>query len=283
MDPLLFFDGNSDGMKLIGRGPDFNESETSKILRFVRTPEGKGLAIIRENFVEAWHIQKDSDMKCLGKWSTAKLVVVLDEGHRIAMYSESDGLASIMLHQGTCPSASMSLHVPTLISLFSLPSGKSNIIIGITPEFSIIRVLVPPFEVSPKGAFELSFIGPTSLPNEDPLSVVIPVDPMAWSDVENGNGREHDSLLSISQEGVIAFWTHENGGNSFWRCTGTVKTGKSNYRLSSCSSAKKTALGTLFNRRLTVLLIVENPQFSPEMKARSLVSGTQKSQNLHLA
>lgn len=94
--------------------------------------------------------------------------------------------------------------------------------------------------------------------NHLPLDVhpwlILPVDPMAWG--MKNEWVEHDALLSISEEGELAFWIPEdrqvinglstlNSGHSGWRCTGKVKTGRRPIRKARCSSAKKTALGKL--------------------------------------
>lgn len=239
-------------MALLAQGPDFNESETSKILRFVRTPEGRGLAIVRENFVEAWTIQsKNADMKRLGRWQNADLVTVLDHGRRIALYSETGPTPIITLHQCSSPASSCTVEVPRLSSLFCLPSGSSNCIIGITPSYSIIQIRIPPLSQVQNPSQQLKALDPVSLPTSDTLSIVIPIDPMAWSDGRLArNGREHDTLLSISENGELAFWSSADDNNNLsWVCTGRVKTGKSSYRMARCSSAKKTALGACFYNR----------------------------------
>ncbi|OCB85636.1 hypothetical protein A7U60_g7286 [Sanghuangporus baumii] len=243
MDPLQFFQDGRKGMNLLAQGPDFNESETSKILRFVRTPEGRGFAIVRESFVEAWILHSDiAHMKCLGRWENADLVAILDRGRRIALYSERGQAPTLTVHQSSSPKSSSSVTVPRLISLFCLPSGSSNDIVGITPSFDIIRIGI--VASRDNSSFGLKPLTSTRLPTDDVLSLVIPVDPMAWSSFSApGSGREHDTLLSISESGELAFWYFtEEDHQTRWRCTGRVRTGKSGYRLARCSSAKKTAL-----------------------------------------
>ncbi|EJD03819.1 uncharacterized protein FOMMEDRAFT_106015 [Fomitiporia mediterranea MF3/22] len=245
MDPLHFFEDGKRGMVLLSQGPDFNESETSKILRFVRTPEGLGFAIIREHFVEAWNLHsKISDMKCLGRWPNADLVTVLDRGRRIALYSEIGEDPTLTVHQCSAPTYTSTVSVERLTSLFCLPSGSSNSIIGITPSYQIIQIRIIPVDQGRNRSFELRSLPPTHLPTSDTLSLVIPVDPMAWSNANAPtNGREHDILLSISDGGELAFWSFaDDNGQINWKCTGRVRTGKAGYRLARCSSAKKTAL-----------------------------------------
>ena len=230
-------------MDLLAQGPDFNESETSKILRFVRTPEGRGFAIVRESFVEAWILHSDiAHMKCLGRWDNADLVAVLDCGRRTALYTERDEVSTLTVHQSPAPKSSCSITVPRLISLFCLPNGSNSDIVGITPSFDIFRVTIVTHSDT---IFQLRPQVSARLPTDVTLSLVIPVDPMAWSgSTAPGCGREHDTLLSISESGELAFWSFaEDHHQTRWRCTGRVRTGKSGYRLARCSSAKKTALG----------------------------------------
>lgn len=231
-------------MALLSQGPDFNESETSKILRFVRTPEGSGLAIVREHFVEAWNVHsRTGNMKCLGRWQSADLVTVLNRGRCIALYSEAEQASTLTVHYCSSPIPSKSITVPQLISLFCLPSGSSTSIIGVTFSYDIVRICIHPNDSARASSFELTSLAPTRLPTSDDLSLVLPVDPMAWSNVTDP-GREHDTLLSVSKNGDLAFWLFdEDDDRSQWKCTGRVKTGKSGYRLARCSSAKKTALG----------------------------------------
>lgn len=78
---------------------------------------------------------------------------------------------------------------------------------------------------------------------------------MAWSTAGNeklgGASQLHDVLLSVSEEGELAFWVLDEGivngdgadGTSEWRCTGRVRTGRKGFRKARCSSAKKSALG----------------------------------------
>lgn len=74
-------------------------------------------------------------------------------------------------------------------------------------------------------------------------------------------GDNHDVLLSVSDEGELAFWIPEsgitpqvNGSNkqpvngvgkrhSPWTCTGRVRTGRKGLTTACCSSAKKSVLG----------------------------------------
>lgn len=95
---------------------------------------------------------------------------------------------------------------------------------------------------------------------------------MAWvgqlGSGSHGAAQEHDVLLSVSEEGEIAFWVPENGltsttstgaGNGIskglsgkhsqqmqqaaWKCTGKVRTGRKGLAIARCSSVKKSVLG----------------------------------------
>ncbi|KAH8120057.1 RAVE protein 1 C terminal-domain-containing protein [Phellopilus nigrolimitatus] len=246
MDPLQFFEEDGrNGMILLAQGPSFNESDTSKIIRFVRTPEGRGLAIVRESSVEAWHLHSGSaEMRRLGRWKGANLVAVLERGKSVALYSESSEKTMLTLHRSPQLSSPVSFDVPRLISLFCLPSGSSDFLIGITPSYTIVHIEVPSLDQPQPPLLKPTSVTSTSLPSSKPLVLVIPVDPMAWSSTrKSGNNCAHDILLSISNDGELAFWALEKGRfHRSWVCTGHVRTGKTGYRLARCSSAKKTAL-----------------------------------------
>jgi hypothetical protein len=78
--------------------------------------------------------------------------------------------------------------------------------------------------------------------------MILQVDPMARS--SSVDWAEHDTLLSVSECGELAFW--EGLSAAEWRCTGKVKTGRTGFRMARCSSAKKSALSELY---LTAALI----------------------------
>jgi len=123
--------------------------------------------------------------------------------------------------------------------LFSMPSrdgGES--LIAITTDSSILRLHVT-YSPSPSLIIRSQSELPIPLPRP---KAILPVDPMAWG---FGNSwMQHDVLLSISAVGELAFWVPEERVDvgSGWRCTGKVKTERTNIKKASCSSAKKTAL-----------------------------------------
>jgi hypothetical protein len=73
--------------------------------------------------------------------------------------------------------------------------------------------------------------------------MIVPVDPMGWSESKAGN--EQAVLLSVSKQGDLDFWAHGINSTLEWRCTGRVSTGRTDLKLAVCSSAKKSALGML--------------------------------------
>lgn len=77
---------------------------------------------------------------------------------------------------------------------------------------------------------------------------------MAWSGTGAKEWTPHDVLLSVSEEGELAFWSLEeslvengpvvmNGIDNEWRCTDRVQTGRKGFSIARCSSTKKSALG----------------------------------------
>ncbi|KAK7064348.1 WD repeat protein [Favolaschia claudopus] len=218
--PLLFLDAHSDGLRLCAQAVEAVPEEDSHIVRFVRTPEGFGVGVIRANGGEAWRLASNgSSLIRSGKWTTADHVVVLDGGRSHATYSDTDGILA---------SSETALQLPQISSLFSLPSkdGRETIV-GITVNFSIVQVRVP----------ELTLYAHNTLPIPKP-KMILPVDPMAWG--RRGEWATHDVLLSVSETGDLAFWVPDD--SSAWRCTGTVRTHRTAISNARCSSAKKTAL-----------------------------------------
>ncbi len=82
VQPLSFFDAQSDNFRLNNRLLDRVPDEESDIVRFVRTPEGRGVAAIRTNGGgDVWTISEhDTELRRTGHWCAAEFVVVLDEG-----------------------------------------------------------------------------------------------------------------------------------------------------------------------------------------------------------
>lgn len=105
------------------------------------------------------------------------------------------------------------------------------------------------------------------------LKFIIPVDPMGWTDLYHtrtaaSNRAQVDVLLSVNEDGELGFWAPEGQpsppssrsdssskareevdpipkpSQSFWKRTGTVRTGRNGLRIAACSSTKKSVLGT---------------------------------------
>lgn len=270
MDPLLFFDGQKDGMRLLARSAESDAAldapSASSIRTFLRTPEGRGLAVVREDSIEAWHFHTDPaksalQLKKLGHWGSADLVAVFDEGRRIIAYDRTN-LTLTLLASDTSPSPdhNCSVFVPELVSLFCLPSSSfsesASSIIGVTASSLIVHVRISSRNsISP--SMTVSHPSPLPLPHASNIKMILPVDPMAWSEHHNHGTeqwRTHDVLLSVAEDGELAFWSlvsnlvagldaNKKETSENWVCTGLVKTGRTGYRIAKCSSAKKTALG----------------------------------------
>ncbi|KAF5374738.1 hypothetical protein D9758_000427 [Tetrapyrgos nigripes] len=262
------FDGRPDSMKLIARAPEGFPTEQSRIVQFVRAPEGYGVGVIREKKVgEVWQLEQElSTLKHSGSWNAADHFLVLDHGRLFATYNNASSILTV--HTTPC---ALTLELPVITSLFTVPSNDvHNAIMGITSDFYIVHIrILPANTLGAPVPLTLSLHYHDRLPGSSP-SMVIPVDPMAWG--INHPWVKHDALLSVSDSGELAFWVPEeakskskktvgnevenltNGtgadGDGFkksergWICTGRVKTSRSGITKVSCSSAKKTALVT---------------------------------------
>ncbi|KAJ7042393.1 RAVE protein 1 C terminal-domain-containing protein [Mycena alexandri] len=224
--PLLFLDAHVDGLRLSAHALDAVPSEESHIVRFVRTPEGGGVGVVRESGGEAWRVVGNgSGLIRSGTWSTADHIVVLDGGRSYATYSTANGTLTL----SSAPETALPL--PEISSLFTLPSKEGQeSIVGITADFSIVQVHVNP---------GLTLYSHNNLPVRTP-KMILPVDPMAWG--RRGHWTTHDVLLSVSELGELAFWVPDESSPPEWRCTGSVKTHRAGISKARCSSAKKTAL-----------------------------------------
>lgn len=168
------------------------------------------------------------------------------------------------------------LTVPPLRLLFSLPVSStschphSHTVLAVTNDH---RILIIHANLSPNPSLSIRL--ETSLPLSSPPTLILPVDPMAWSGTSGEASafiaHSHDTLLSVSDDGELAFWVPENGlldllggdvktngihvngalvngdaqtPSNGWRCTGRVRTGRRGLSRAACSSAKKSVLGT---------------------------------------
>ncbi|TFK56949.1 hypothetical protein OE88DRAFT_1743465 [Heliocybe sulcata] len=229
-----FFEAKSEGLKPIRMGPEPLEGEASRILRFIRTPEGKGVAVLREDVGQMFSVSGESMLVRQAAWRATDHSVVLVQGRLYATYSAAEQV--LTLHSK--PPATVSL--PLISSLFVVPSdtGESSIV-AIATDSSVFHIHV---SYSPHPS--LIMHSHSSLPLSSSLSMIIPVDPMAWSGRHGSAGKAgHDVLLSIDDKGELAFWVFDEGDKSMgWRCTGNVRTGRTGIRMARCSSAKKSAL-----------------------------------------
>jgi hypothetical protein len=82
LSPLSFFDMQPDGLRLSAGLLERIPEEESDIVRLVRTPEGRGLGIMRANSGgEAWRVvENGSRLVRSDRWKSADHVVVLDAG-----------------------------------------------------------------------------------------------------------------------------------------------------------------------------------------------------------
>ncbi|KAF9527801.1 RAVE protein 1 C terminal-domain-containing protein [Crepidotus variabilis] len=248
LSPLSFFDARSDGLKIHSAGPERIQEEESEIIRFIRTPEGKGVGALRAIGGEVWKVtERGKKIVRSSAWDKADFVVVLDYGMSIfthflirllmkpigrqfLTYTKEDSL--VKLHS----KPPQTLSIPNLESLFTMPSHTGyEHILGVTSDFTIVQ-LKATSEPSPS----LTLIHSHKLPLSYTPRFILPVDPMAWGKAHDWT--THDVLLSISEEGVIAFWVPEAKGRDGWKKTSEVRTGRKGFRKVRCSSAKKTAL-----------------------------------------
>jgi len=81
LSPLSFFDARSDGLRVNSAGSERIPEEESEIIRFIRTPEGKGVGALRVRGGETWRItERGTKIVRSGSWDKADFVVVLDLG-----------------------------------------------------------------------------------------------------------------------------------------------------------------------------------------------------------
>ncbi|KAF8167749.1 RAVE protein 1 C terminal-domain-containing protein [Crassisporium funariophilum] len=230
LSPLAFFDAQSHGLRINSECSGRIAAEESEIIRFIRTPEGTGVGALRVGGGgEIWRIsERGTKLVRSESWQRADFVVVLANGQQFATYTKEDGL--LTLHS----SPPQTLSIPNLESLFTLPSPSGyEYILGVTSDFTIIQLRAT-------DAPSLMIQGQHRLPLSYTPRFILPVDPMAWGHTRDWT--EHDVLLSVSEDGELAFWVPEVNSENGWRVSGKVRTGRTGFRKVRCSSAKKTAL-----------------------------------------
>lgn len=236
--PVSFFGSRPDGIKLAARmggllqdteswESTLSVSSTSPISRFVRTAEGRCIGVVREEGIELQIVGgHGTQLVRKERSSAADSLVVLDKGRSFATYDETSSI--LTLHSEPL----LTLTIPTVKSLFATVINEQTFILGITPDYLIVRILVdipdsPPIaSLSPTSAHSspatlpsLELISVTKLPLHDKeqpnLKFIIPVDPMRWTDLYNPgtktqNQTQIDALLSVSKDGELIFWAPED-------------------------------------------------------------------------
>ena len=253
LEPLNFFDSHSDGLTLLGRVYDYMTDGESRIKQFVRTPDGTGLAVVRETGGDAWIVRDHgTSLQRTGKWTTADNVVVLNGGklylarsHCRYLYTFS-GRSLATFSNATClltlhTTPELTLSLPPISSLFSLPSkdiAPYECIYAISADLAptIFHIHAVSGELP-----SLSVVSQTALPLPSPVAFILPVDPMGWISSRDTAGTERDVLLSVGRDGELMFWVPDGNGTG-WHRTGRVRTGRTSIRMARCSSAKKTVL-----------------------------------------
>lgn len=82
LDPLTFFDAQSNALHINSKGSDYNLAEEAELVRFIRTPEGMGVGALRVGGGgDAWKITEGgTKLVRFGEWKSADFVVVLANG-----------------------------------------------------------------------------------------------------------------------------------------------------------------------------------------------------------
>ena len=82
LDPLSFFDAQSNGLLINAKGLEYHLAEEAEVLRFIRTPEGMGVGALRVGGGgDAWRVvEGGTKLVRFGEWERADFVVVLANG-----------------------------------------------------------------------------------------------------------------------------------------------------------------------------------------------------------
>ncbi|KAF8500659.1 WD repeat-containing protein [Hysterangium stoloniferum] len=284
-NPLSFFNAEQEGLRRVAINDHENRidhlEQEEIIEKFVRTPEGTGVAVVRTSGGEAWTFDQQSGnayLRRVGAWRGKGPVAVFDEGNTTALFDPSRNQLIIQNHSRTTPDI-FKLAVPPLTSLFSIPSAQSHtLLIGITQESSIVQIHVPS---APTTETVPTLHSNTSLPLSTPPPFILPVDPTTWP--KYAVSTEADVLMSISTDGVLSFWVPgaELGSSpecdrGKWRCTGSVHTLRQDIRMARCSSTKKTVLVVPHpeGEEITIWDSKES-QFSTGLEYRRVVSASE--------
>lgn len=258
--PALFL-GFSNGLQKRKMAQETPSGLKTQITRLGRTPDGRGLAVMRTNGSETWTVlgKQTTRLTPSGHRSDEADLVVFDNGTLQLWvndgYLVTQPVGGVYVTHTTSGQLSLrgnwlepvTLFVPPLSTAFSLRRGDELwSLIGVAEDLSIVHV-----HVNLKPSPSLTLHSHSSLPLPKPM-MILPVDPMAWSGTMNGidETAEHDVILSVSTEGELSFWVTENRSKAAdgWICTGKVTTQRIGIRMARCSSAKKTVLGELTTR-----------------------------------
>ncbi|PPQ62961.1 hypothetical protein CVT24_006067 [Panaeolus cyanescens] len=217
LSPLEFFDARSQGLRRNAVCPPSSPLKQSEVVRFIRTPEGNGVGAVKVAGIETWKIiDHGTNLVQCNQDARADFVVPLDKGAQFVTYTKSS--STLKLHSDP----PQSLIINDLESLFTMPSSTGyEYVLAITKDLQIVQILVtdrPSMEIRSQHYLPLSYRP----------RFILPVDPMAWDYTRDWT--EHNVLLSISQEGELAFWVPAKKSENGWTCTGTVKTGLRGFR-----------------------------------------------------
>ncbi|KAG9095999.1 regulator of (H+)-ATPase in vacuolar membrane [Ceratobasidium sp. UAMH 11750] len=237
--PVSFFDAQAYGARKSSHG-QAGRGSMQPIKYFVRTASGMAFALCYEDGGgEVWKRHPSQGIVRIGRWPQGDISVVICEGQVVVSYTKGTQTLTVYhLPSGT----TRSLSLPDVDSLIVLMYTKKQAsLLAVATDRSITQLhCALPFN---SAKFQLNALGPTpfSVPAlGDVSTLILPVDPMGWSFTPQESPEPHDSLLTISKTGVLAFWTVSTDGQ--WRATGQVHTQREGIKLAKCSTAKKSAL-----------------------------------------
>jgi hypothetical protein len=238
VDLAALLDAKNDAITLLKSLNPSPPSLLSPIQRLGRTPDGRGLAVLRSSGFDTWTVnRRGSSLECRQQHTLGQDVVVLDEGRLVVAY------ANEQLTMFDAQGAQAFLKVPPFTTIFSLHHHNvPTSLIGLTEDFEVVHILI-----SISGPLSLRLNSNGSLPLRSAPDHILPVDPMAWSElpISTISVQNPALLLSITKGGELAFWTlqqDQSEDSLNWTQIGKVSTGRKGIRTARCSSAKKTVL-----------------------------------------
>ncbi|KAG1716000.1 hypothetical protein ID866_1165 [Astraeus odoratus] len=88
---VTLLSGRADSLQLCAAGSEKLSQEESKISHFVRTPAGRGVAVVRADGGETWVVTDGgTNLARVESWASADHVVVLDGGQQLEMFQSSE-------------------------------------------------------------------------------------------------------------------------------------------------------------------------------------------------